>query len=134
MLHHVEMNVSNLADSKSFYSELLPQLGYSLFQEWVQGFSYKSGLTYIVFVQTEEKFLHTPCHRKATGLNHLAFHAVSRVQVDEVTEKMRQWGARILYEDLHPYAGGHDYYAVFMEGPDRLKIEIAASGEAKVHG
>ncbi|EGA88877.1 glyoxalase [Planococcus donghaensis MPA1U2] len=129
MLHHVELNVSNLVESKSFYSKLLPLLGYSLFQEWEEGFSYKAGPTYLVFVQTEEKFLQIPYHRKETGLNHLAFHASSRAQVDEMTEKMKQLGARILYKDLHPYAGGPDYYAVFFEGPDRLKIEIVAPDE-----
>jgi len=129
MLHHVELNVSNLVESKTFYSKLLPPLGYSLFQEWEKGFSYKVGSTYLVFVQTEEKFLQHPYHRKETGLNHLAFHASSRVQVDEMTEKMQQLGARILYQDLHPYAGGPDYYAVFFEGPDRLKIEIVAPSE-----
>ncbi|MCH4825987.1 MAG: VOC family protein [Planococcus sp. (in: firmicutes)] len=129
MLHHVELNVSNLVESKSFYSKLLPPLGYSLFQEWEKGFSYKVGSTYLVFVQTEEKFLQHPYHRKETGLNHLAFHASSRAQVDEMTEKMQQLGARILYQDLHPYAGGPDYYAVFFEGPDRLKIEIVAPNE-----
>ena len=102
MLHHIELNVSDLSESKSFFTELLPPLGYVLFQEWEQGFSYKSGSTYIVFVQTEERFLQTPYHRKETGLNHLAFYADSRTQVDEMTEKMRQWGARVLYEDIHP--------------------------------
>ncbi|ALS77576.1 VOC family protein [Planococcus kocurii] len=126
MLHHVELNVSNLTEARSFYSELLPLLGYVLFQEWEQGFSYKSGPTYLVFVQTQEEFLQTSFHRKKTGLNHLAFHAISCAQVDEMTEKMRQLGVRILYEDLHPYAGGPNCYAVFLEGPDRLKIEIVA--------
>lgn len=133
MLHHVEFNVSNLTESRSFYSELLPPLGYALFQEWEQGFSYKSGPTYLVFAQTQEKFLQTSFHRKRTGLNHLAFHAVSCVQVDEMTEKMRRLGVRILYEDRHPYAGGPNYYAVFLEGPDRLKIEIAAPNETDSH-
>lgn len=105
---------------------MLPELGYEKFQEWPQGFSYKLGKTYIVFVQTEEKFLASPYHRKATGLNHLAFYANNRQQVDELTEKMRQSGVHILYEDRHPYAGGNHTYAVFMEDPDRMKIEITA--------
>lgn len=129
MLHHIELNVSNLREASSFYSELLPPLGYKLFQEWEQGFSYKSGPTYIVFVQTEREFLQSGYHRKRTGLNHLAFYARSRSQVDEMTKKMQQWGAQVLYEHLHPFAGGPDYYAVFIEGPDRLKIEIAAPSE-----
>ncbi|WP_038704911.1 VOC family protein [Planococcus sp. PAMC 21323] len=133
MLHHVELNVSHLGEAKSFYSKLLPPLGYSLFQEWEEGVSYKAGATYLVFVQTEEKFLQVPYHRKETGLNHLAFHAKSREHVDEMTLKVEQLGARILYKELHPYAGGPEYYAVFFEGPDRLKLEIVAPTRTDLH-
>ena len=41
MLHHVEMNVSNLQQSRDFYDFLLPMLGYELYQQWDKGFSYK---------------------------------------------------------------------------------------------
>jgi catechol 2,3-dioxygenase-like lactoylglutathione lyase family enzyme len=59
------------------------------------------------------------------GLNHLAFHASSREQVDSVTQQLRERGARILYEDRHPHAsGGH---AVFFEDPDRIKVELVAN-------
>ncbi|MDN7245026.1 VOC family protein [Planococcus shenhongbingii] len=127
MLHHVEINVSDLDASRKFYSALLSELGYVEYQNWPLGFSYKSGSAYLVFVQTEMHYLQLPYHRKATGLNHLAFHAESRGKVDSLTEKMRRLGVQILYEDRHPYAGGPEHYAVFMEDPDRLKIEIAAA-------
>jgi len=126
LLHHVEINTSDLLKAREFYDALLPELGYRLYQEWPLGFSYKHGSTYIVFVQTEKEFLHNEFHRKATGLNHLAFYARSRQQVDELTVKMKREKVRILYEDRHPYAGGHQTYALFIEGPDRLKIEIVA--------
>lgn len=126
MLHHVEINVADLQTTRKFYDALLPDLGYKLYQEWPEGFSYRHEAAYIVFVQTEKAFLHKGYHRKAIGLNHLAFHAEFRNQVDKLTEKMRRNGVRILYEDRHPYAGGPDYYALFIEDPDRLKIEIAA--------
>ena len=34
-----------------------------------------------------------------------------------------------LYEEKHPYAGGPDYYAVYFEDSDRMKVEI--TGEIK---
>lgn len=126
MLHHVEINVSNLKTSRAFYDSLLPKLGYSLFQEWEKGFSYKFGTTYLVFVQTIEKHLSSTYHRGQTGLNHLAFHAKSRQDVDEMTNMLKALGTTILYEDKHPFAAGDTYYAVFFEDPDRLKLEIVA--------
>ncbi|NMH68368.1 hypothetical protein HF072_06200 [Bacillus sp. RO3] len=126
LLHHVEIYVSDLERSASFWSWFLKDLGYDLFQEWEQGQSYKLGETYVVFVQTEDKHLDVPYHRCRTGLNHLAFHASSRKRVDEMTEKLKEKGMNILYEDQHPYAGGEDYYAVFFEDPDRIKVEFVA--------
>ncbi|WP_416145460.1 VOC family protein [Planococcus koreensis] len=128
MIHHIELNVSDLKKSREFYAALLPELGYSIYQEWPEGFSYRNGHSYVVFVQTAENFLSRPYHRKAPGLNHLAFHAAAPAVVDRLAGKMRGLGVSMLYEDRYPYAGGPHHYAVFMEDPDRMKIEIAADG------
>lgn len=125
-LHHLEIYVRDLAISRSFWSWLLESLGYKLFQEWDAGFSFLLEETYIVFVQTEERYLDIPYHRCRAGLNHLAFHAGSRKMVDEITDALREKGVNILYQDRHPYAGGEGYYAVFFEDPDRMKVEITA--------
>lgn len=125
-LHHVELYVRDLETSRRFWSWLLERLGYTLFQEWDAGFSYILGETYIVFVQAEKRFLDIPYHRCRAGLNHLAFFADSREFVDEVTAELRGKGITILYANRHPYAGGEDYYAVFFEDPDRMKVEITA--------
>lgn len=126
LLHHVELYVSNLERSLEFWRWFLEPLGYTLVGEWDEGQSWKLGDTYLVFVQTEQRFLDVPYHRCRVGLNHLAFHAKSRQHVDEVTEQLRARGAAILYEDKHPFAGGPDYYAVFFEDPDRIKVELVA--------
>ena len=65
-------------------------------------------------------------HRCKVGLNHLAFHAKSRGHVDSITTDLRQRNIPILYEDLHPYAGGEHYYAVFIEDTDRMKAKLVA--------
>ena len=125
-LHHVEIYVRNLNKSKEFWGWLLKELGYKEYQKWEQGISYVFEDTYIVFVQTEKRFLDVTYHRCRAGLNHLAFHGGSREFVDDITEKLKVKGIKILYEDRHPYAGGNGYYAVYFEDPDRMKIEITA--------
>jgi catechol 2,3-dioxygenase-like lactoylglutathione lyase family enzyme len=60
------------------------------------------------------------------GLNHLAFRGTSREQVDQIVSWLRSSGHTLLYEDRHPFAGGPDYYAVFCEDPDRIKLEVVA--------
>jgi len=126
LLHHVEIYVSNLPKSIEFWGWLLIELGYEKYQEWDAGISYKLGETYLVFVQTEADYLDVAYHRKRTGLNHLAFHVESRQMVDDFTTRLKARNVTILYEDKHPFAGGKDYYAVFFEDPDRMKVELVA--------
>ncbi|MFA1822738.1 VOC family protein [Virgibacillus oceani] len=126
LLHHIEIYVSDLKRSIDFWGWFLEELGYSPFQKWESGQSWKIGDTYIVFVQTEERFLDVPYHRSRVGLNHLAFHAHSRHHVDDMTKKLKNKGTTILYKKQHPFAGGEDHYAVYFEDPDRIKVELVA--------
>ncbi|MBS4179019.1 VOC family protein [Lederbergia citrea] len=126
LIQHIELYVSNIKNSIDFWGWLLEGLGYTVFQKWEKGQSWKLGESYIVFVQAEERFLDIPYHRCRVGLNHLAFHASSRQQVDEMTVKLKNKGIHILYADKHPYAGGQEHYAVYFEDPDRIKVELVA--------
>ncbi|MEZ0118906.1 UNVERIFIED_ORG: catechol 2,3-dioxygenase-like lactoylglutathione lyase family enzyme [Heyndrickxia coagulans] len=126
LLHHIEIYVSNLENTIKFWGWFLGELGYEIYQKWENGQSWKLGETYIVFVQAEEKYRDMPYHRCRVGLNHLAFHASSRKQVDEMTKKLQQRNVKILYADKHPFAGGKDHYAVYFEDPDRIKVEFTA--------
>ncbi len=126
MIHHIELYVSDLKASKNFWGWLLEKLGYTSFQSWENGHSWKIGETYIVFVQVADRFEDKPYHRCGVGLNHLAFHASSRDQVDELTKLLANKGVTILYQHQHPYAGGETHYAVYFEDPDRIKVELVA--------
>lgn len=125
-IHHVELYVSNLAQSTEFWGWFLAELGFAPFQQWDAGRSWRLNDTYLVFVQTLDRHLDVSYHRGRVGLNHLAFWAESRDQVNALTEQVRARGFRILYEDRHPFAGGPDHYALYFEDPDRIKVEVVA--------
>jgi catechol-2,3-dioxygenase len=79
-----------------------------------------NGPTYVVLVDAEAD---GAFDRNAPGLNHVAFHALSRERVDELTREVQgRDDATLLYEDQHPYAGG--YYALYCEGPEGVKVEV----------
>ena len=126
LIHHIEIYVSDLQSSINFWGWFLEELGYKSFQSWGNGCSWKLEETYIVFVQAKERFMDAPYHRCRVGLNHLAFHADSSQQVDDMTKKLVQKGVKILYTDKHPFAGGEKHYAVYFEDPDRIKVELVA--------
>lgn len=126
-IHHIEIYVNNINQTKDFWTWLLNELGYSNYQEWPLGFSFILNQTYIVFVQVEDNYLSHTYHRKQAGLNHIAFDGGNKDFVDEITKKLKVKNIPILYLDKHPYAGGPDYYAVFFEDPNRIKIEIVSN-------
>lgn len=126
MLHHVELYVSDLERTVAFWTPLLAHLGYSA-DPWPGGMNYVRGdETYLCFLPAPSEHLAAGYHRKRVGLNHLAFKATSRAQVDEVQAWAKSAGFNLLYEDRYPFAGGPDYYAMFCEDPDRIKVEVVA--------
>ncbi|MCT4795508.1 MULTISPECIES: VOC family protein [Exiguobacterium] len=127
MLHHVELYVSDLKKSLTAWDWLLNELGYTLYQQWDKGQSYKFEKTYLVFVQTEPEHLEPPYHRKKTGLNHLAFHADSLEQLERLRSELPHRGFTELYADRFPHAGGPNYIALYFEDPDRMKVELVAT-------
>ncbi|OMI02957.1 hypothetical protein BTA30_01895 [Bacillus swezeyi] len=131
MIHHIELYVSNVERSKRFWGWFLKELGYEVYQQWKGGISWKANGAYIVLVQAEARFLEAGYHRCRVGLNHLAFQAASRAQVDEMTEQLVARGYRMLYEDRHPFAGGAGHYALYAEDPDRIKVELVAPADVR---
>lgn len=123
-LSHIEIYVSDLERSAAFWGWLLSFLGYDQYQKWANGRSWIKDKTYIVLVQTAAKYQKNRYNRCNTGLNHLAFYADSREEIDQLTSELRKRDFNILYEDRHPYAGGKGNYAVYFEDPDRIKVEI----------
>ena len=83
MLHHIEIYVSNLNASRTFWSTILSFLGYEVSDQWEDGFTLKNGKdAYLTFVQVSEKYATNTFHRCNTGLNHLAFEVKGRETVD----------------------------------------------------
>ncbi|MFC4439384.1 MULTISPECIES: VOC family protein [Natrialbaceae] len=125
-LHHLELYASDLEVSLPLWDWLLGELGYERKNEWDDGCSWINGPTYVVLVQAVDS--DHPFDRRAAGLNHVAFHAASREQVDDLARQLRdREDASLLYEDRHPFAGG--YYALYCEDPEGIKIEVVGPKE-----
>jgi len=103
-LHHVELCTDDLPTALDFWDWLLTELGYEEKNDWGSGPSWIRAPTYNVLREAEEN--DHPVDRYAPGLNHIAFHATSREQVDKLTASIREREeSRVLDEEQHPYAG-----------------------------
>lgn len=125
LLHHVELWVPDVERAAAEWGWLLGELGYEV-DEWKNGRTYTLGDTYVVLEQSPDLAGHEH-ERTRPGLNHLAFHAGSRAEVDRLVELAPSRGWRLMFADRHPHAGGPQHYAGFLENSDGYEVELVAS-------
>ena len=128
---HLDLVVSDLERSLSFYRGLLGPLGYTRTAE-IEG-ERGERVVYVgseggpqASVSLRERQSHVreaPYDRYDLGLHHLAFAAPSREAVDERCEWAREAGAEIESQPRE-YDYNPGYYAVFLHDPDGIKLEI----------
>jgi len=127
MIHHIELYVSDLEKSIEFWRPFMELLNYES-ERWSEGINFYGSKTepYLCLLEVSKDYLASGYHRKRIGLNHLAFKANSREHVDEVRTWVINSGYTSLYDDKYPFATAPDYYALFCEDPDRIKLEVVA--------
>ena len=124
LLHHVELWVPDLARAERSWGWLLTALGAEPFQSWDDGRSWRKGDVYVVVEQSPD--LAGDRHdRRSPGLNHLAFH-LDGADLDVVVEQAPAHGWRLLFRDRHPFAGGPEHRAAYLEDADGYEVELVA--------
>ena len=89
--------------------------------------SWRRDGTYVVLEQSPA--LTSDRHdRRAPGLNHLALRAGSAADLDALVAEAPAHGWRLLFADRHPFAGGADHRAAYLEDADGYEVELVASG------
>lgn len=122
-LSHVELSVSDYGRSVLFYQKILEFLGWRRLVCQQSHTTFSDGGLKLVLCPVDERHRQAGFHRKRVGLNHLAFYAPSKEAVDRLYhEVLVPSGIAVLYEGQP--RGEDDYYAVFFEDPDRIKIEV----------
>lgn len=123
--HHVEIWVPDLARAIASFGWLLESLGYTVFQDWDAGRSWRLGPTYLVLEQSPA--LTAQWHERCRpGLNHVAFHVRDAAAVEELVSEAAQHGWRPMFPDRHPHAGGEQHYAGYLENEDGFEVELVA--------
>jgi catechol 2,3-dioxygenase-like lactoylglutathione lyase family enzyme len=124
-IHHVELWVPDLDRAIVSWGWLLTTLGYRLYQDWPGGRSWGAGSSYIVVEQSPARTAsrHDRCR---PGMNHLAFYAADRAHVDELVAEALLHGWKLMFTDRHPYAGGDEHYAAYLENGDGYEVELVA--------
>lgn len=129
-LEHIILNVSNPRVSFPFYKDLFTYFGYKIIAEEKNDHIAfrKKGTVDFWIVATDPKYIKNGFHRKNTGINHFALHTSSKKEVDRFyKEFLKPKGIKTLYNSPKTFPEyTPDYYAVFFEDPDRIKLEVAS--------
>jgi len=125
-LEHISLNVSDSEKSFPFYRDFFAYLGYKIIVDKEDCLAARGEGTDFWLSPTDEKYIPDSFHRKRTGLNHLAFSVSSKEEVDHFcNEFLKSRGIPMLYGSPKFFPEyTPDYYAVFFEDPDRIKLEI----------
>ena len=128
-LDHVDLVVSSLERSLSFYRELLRPLGW----RWVHEVEGERGETihYLfrrdgrgsIGLRTQQSEGPPPYDRYSVGVHHVAINAGSRRAVDRAALWARANDVEI-ESGPQEYAYQPGYYAVFLYDPDGIKVEL----------
>lgn len=124
-LHHLELWVGDLAAAEREWGWLLGELGYVCADRWRDGQSWRHPTSgYVVLEAGPDR---SGDHdRLRAGMNHVAFWAGVRADVDRLAAEAPARGWRLMFADRHPYAGGPDHYAAFLENGEGFEVELVA--------
>lgn len=125
MLHHVELWVPDLERAVTSWGWLLERLGCEPYQDWPAGRSWRMGETYVV-LERSPALTDDRHDRMRPGLNHLAFHVRGRAELDALVREAPGHGWTLLFPERHPYAGGPEHYAAYLENTDGFEVELVA--------
>jgi catechol 2,3-dioxygenase-like lactoylglutathione lyase family enzyme len=128
LLHHVEIWVTDLAASEASLGRLLVRLGYAESMRWTTGVRYDLGGTYLVVESGPG--VTGPHERRRAGVNHLAFHAGTRADVERLAQASVADGWTLLFADRHPFAGGPHHVAAYLADAAGFEVELVESSVA----
>lgn len=126
--HHIDLNVGDLAAAKQVYGPVLEFLGYVCVKDGPEGCEWDlrdEGRGASLGLRPCDPALKGHVHRRyAPGLHHLAWRAESRDEVDRLHALLVERGIKVLDAPAHYPQYSGDYYAVFFEDPDGMKLEL----------
>ncbi|WP_179476244.1 VOC family protein [Mycolicibacterium vinylchloridicum] len=124
MLGHLGINVTDLAEARTYYSALMPVVGFEHFLDDHDQFAFRPAEgkpgTYLFFYPASEA---TPYSRDRTGLQHLAFMVKSRSAVRRVHRLVTELGGEVLHEPQVFPQYPPPYFATFWLDPFGLMLE-----------
>ncbi|MGW6836301.1 VOC family protein [Streptomyces sp. NPDC054949] len=123
-LHHLSLTTSQMHESRSFYNAVLAPLGYEPGMATERLSTWHGPSPEILLFETEGRDSAPHTHGRP-GWHHAAFSVESRDVVAAVHKAVLAGAWHVVHEpqEYPEYSDG--YFAVFVEDPDGIRIEVA---------
>lgn len=125
-MHHLELWVADLSAARPAWHWLLTTLGFAPYRDWPAGVSWRLDDDVYVVLEQSPALLPGRHERTRPGWNHIALHAGTPEQLDALVADAPAHGWRLLFPDRHPFAGGPDHRAAYLEDADGHEVELVA--------
>lgn len=130
ILHHLELWCPDLAAAEADWDWLLRAIGCVPRDRWPAGRSWTAPDGSYVVLESGPDVVGAEHERRRPGLNHVAFVAGTRAELDRLVEAAPAHGWTLLFGDRHPYAGGPGHYAAYLEDARGFEVELVAADDA----
>jgi len=119
---HLDLNVTSLARAEKFYDVLAPALGLAKTLRTDDVIVYSDGGFGLYLIPNDSDVRFKP---DLVGLNHLAFKAASRAEVDRLHQVLTAAGLDVAAPPRESTDYPDGYYAFFFRDPDGIPLEYA---------
>ena len=123
-IDHLVLSVGDFARSKEFYRKLLGFLGFKLKHDYADMAGWSNGKTLFWIAAAAAQGRKHKYRKGDIGFHHYAFELSSRKDVDALGAFLDEHGM-----DVVDPPG--EYYAVFFNDPDGMRLEAMVYGPAK---
>jgi glyoxylase I family protein len=123
-LDHLYLAVRDLARSVAFYDPVMRALGFRKGDRAIGGEPHVHYFNRVLQISLRPAGPGTPDHDSyAPGLHHLCLQVQDRAAVELAAETLQRLGVETTQPAEYPEYSP-DYYAIFFEDPDGLRLEI----------
>ena len=125
-IDHLVLTVGDFSKSREFYGKLLGFLGFKVLDEYSTMMGWTNGKTRLWISAADAEGRKHPHRKGNVGFHHYAFQLRSRRDVDALHAFLEREGIAIADPAGEYY---DDYYAVFFNDPDGMRLEGMKWGE-----
>ncbi len=127
LVHHIELWVRDFDSGVASWGWLFQRLGWRIGRVWEHGCAWASPDGPYIVIESGPDLRWMPHDRRSPGMNHLAFEVLDRATVDRIVADGPLHGWQLMFPDRHPFAGGPDHYAAYMENGEGFEVEIVSA-------